>query len=168
MEELDKLAKKVTNHYAKVNRLKSKLRTMEKISEELNSPLHFITATLNDKYEKDRYNINTIRNAVKNAFKGAKTRYYVFIIEQHKDGAYHGHIIMIEKEVKNFLKKYKGGFTKDVKGYGNIDNELTKYLAKQKKEKRYHFASWWTNRINEARKEENIRYYLEKYKGEIK
>ena len=62
---------KVTNYYGKLNRLKSKVRSMEIVGEQLGEPLVFVTATLNDKYGKDRENIETIRNSVKNAIKRA-------------------------------------------------------------------------------------------------
>ena len=76
-------------------------------------------------------------------------------------------MILTKSESVEFVKNYTSGFTKVIEKYGNIDNELSKYLAKQDKNRRYHFSSWALNRVNEVRTIENKRYYLENEYGII-
>jgi len=121
--------------------------------QDLKCSLYFITLTLNAERGKDRYNQQTIIDASRRAIKMAKPKYYLMVYEQHKDKAWHAHLIAPILDAIKIVNAYNSGFTYCETIKSNTYNELAKYMTKQPKGKRSIYASERLNlTINKKRK----------------
>jgi len=107
----------------------------------LNCSLYFVTLTLNTERGKNRQNQQTIIDATRRAIKLSSPKYYLMIYEQHKDGAWHSHLIAPILDAIKIINNYTAGFTYFETIRSNTYNELAKYMTKQPKGKRSIYCS---------------------------
>ena len=150
--------KAISNYYRRLNRFRKLFRALSDLPDS-----YFITITQNTKRRKNRNDLMKFLNNIRKGIKSGNSP-YLYVIETHKTGEYHGHMITSEKGAGHFMRNYTAGFTYVEEIKGNIYNEMVKYLTKKTNGTR----SYYANKIARAIKTEYHRKIKERERtGEI-